>query len=206
MMNARRLFVAVMGSLMGLAGIEHGVGEFLQGRVAPAGLMIQSWPDAPFFQSLGGEPAMTILPNLRLTGVLAVCFSMLFAAWAIFFAQRRRGGLVLMLLAVPMLLFGSGIFPPVLGALIGAAAAAPRVVAGSRPVSGIRCLVGRGWGWILVLCCAAWLALFPGVAALDYFFGVEEVEITLAVMVAAMILLFLAHWSSVQHERMIAAG
>ena len=32
-MNARYFFVATMGALMGLAGIEHGVGEILQGNV-----------------------------------------------------------------------------------------------------------------------------------------------------------------------------
>jgi hypothetical protein len=57
-----------------LAGIEHGVGEIVQGNRAPAGTMIESWPDSAPFEIVGGEPAMTIVPNLLLTGILAsVC-------------------------------------------------------------------------------------------------------------------------------------
>jgi hypothetical protein len=36
--HATRVVVAVLGALVGLAGIEHGVGEVLQGPVRPAGL------------------------------------------------------------------------------------------------------------------------------------------------------------------------
>ncbi len=201
-MNAKYFFVATMGALMGLAGIEHGVGEILQGNVPPDGMMIRSWPDAAFFQSLNGEPAMTILPNLLITGILAVLFSALFTGWAIFFARRKHGGLVLMLLAVLMLLFGGGIFPPILGALVGAAATRIQRTAAAKPVTGLARLLGQAWGWVFAACCLAWLALFPGVAMLDYFLGVDDVRITLTMMAAAFGLLFLAYWSSIQHDRM----
>ncbi len=200
MINARRLFIAVMGSVMGAAGVEHGVGELLQGGTVPQEVMIQSWPESPFFQSLGGEPALTILPDLRLTGALAVVFSLLFAGWAIFAAARKHGGAVLILLAVPMLLFGGGIFPPVLGACIGAAAT-------QRPprpwqITGLRRWFGKAWRWIFMMCCVAWLALFPGVAVLDYFFGVNDTKITLTAMAAAFGSLILAYWSGIQHDRL----
>lgn len=201
MKSARQIFVAVMGGLMGLAGLEHGIGEILQGNVKPDGIMILSWPDSAFFQSLGGEPAMTILPNVLVTGILAVFFSVLFAGWSVFFAQRKHGGLVLMLLAVPMLLFGSGIFPPILGALIGAGVLASTKEYGMQ-VTGLRRLIGQGWRWIFAACCLAWLALFPGVAVLSYFFGVDRVDVTLAVMISAFVLLFLAYWSGIQHDRL----
>ena len=98
MKNARHLFVAVMGAWMGAAGIEHGVGEFLQGNVVTQGIMIRSWPESPFFKSLSGEPALTLIPNMQVTGVLAISFSLLFAGWAIFFSMRKSGGVVMMLL------------------------------------------------------------------------------------------------------------
>jgi hypothetical protein len=201
MINARRTFTAVMGTWMGLAGIEHGIGEIMQGNVTPKGIMILSWPDSAFFESLSGEPAMTIVPDLLATGILAVLFSLLFAIWSIFFIQRKHGGLVLMLLAVPMLLFGAGIFPPFLGALIGAAAAVP-VKAESSAVNGLGRWMGRGWPWIFAACCLAWIALLPGVAVLDYFFGVERVDLTVAIIAAAFLLLFLSYWSSIQHDRL----
>lgn len=206
MNSRRRLFVAVMGAWMGLAGIEHGVGEVLQGNVPVEGIMILSWPDSAFFRSLSGEPAMTILPNMLLTGIVAILVSLVFAVWAIFFVQRRHGGLILMLLAVPMLLFGGGIFPPVLGGLVGAAAGGLDRTVPAHPVSdaGARLsrLIGRGWPWIFAACCMAWLALLPGVAVLDYFFGVDNEAVTLTIMSAAFALLFLAYWSSRQSDRL----
>ncbi len=202
MKNARHLFVAVMGAWMGAAGIEHGVGELMQGNVAATGIMIRSWPESPFFQSLSGEPAMTLIPNLQVTGVLAISFSLLFAGWAIFFSARKSGGVVMMLLAIPMLLFGGGIFPPILGALIGAAAAVCQGKPGSQLTTGLRWWLGKAWRWIFVACCIAWLALFPGVAALGYFFRVNDARVTLAVMLTAFTLLFLTFWSSIQHDRL----
>lgn len=203
MKSARYQFVAVMGAWMGAAGIEHGVGEFLQGNVAPDGILIRSWPDAAFFQSLNGEPAMTILPDLQITGLLAIAFSLLFAVWAIFFAQRKHGGLIMMLLTIPMLLFGGGIFPPILGLLIGAAASGSRSPARQAPVTGLRRFLGQAWRRILAACCVVWLMLFPGTAALSYFFAIDSVAVTLTVMVTAFLFLFLAYWSCVQFDRLM---
>jgi len=78
--RATRIVVATLGVLVGLAGIEHGVGEILQGSVRPQGLAIQSWAHSQAFQILGGEPAMTVIPNLLVTGVLAVIVALAVAA------------------------------------------------------------------------------------------------------------------------------
>ena len=48
MRNATRATVSTLGVIMGLGGIEHGIGEILQGNIAPKGLAILSWPDSPF--------------------------------------------------------------------------------------------------------------------------------------------------------------
>ncbi len=202
MKNARHLFVAVMGAWMGAAGIEHGVGELMQGNVAATGIMIRSWPESPFFQSLNGEPAMTLIPNLQVTGILAITFSLLFAGWAIFFSARKSGGVVMILLAIPMLLFGGGIFPPILGALIGAAVAVCQDKPDSQLTTRLRWRLGKAWRWIFVACCIAWLALFPGVAVLGYFFRIDDARVTLAIMLTAFTLLFLSFWSSIQHDRL----
>lgn len=201
-MKATRLWVSMMGAWMGLAGIEHGIGEILQGNQAPEGIMIQSWPGSAFFQNLSGEPALTILPNLLYTGLLAVFFSLLFVAWSIFGAHRQRGGWVLMLLAIPMLLFGGGIFPPLLGFLIGAAATRiPAAVRLGRPATGFSRLMATKWPCIFAACCAAWLALLPGVALLSYFFGIDHTDAILTIIAAAFGLLFLSYRSSIEHDR-----
>jgi hypothetical protein len=72
------VMVSTFGALVGLIGIEHGLGEVLQGNSVPAGIVILSWPGSTFFAILGGEPALTVVPNLLLTGVLAILFSLLY--------------------------------------------------------------------------------------------------------------------------------
>jgi hypothetical protein len=202
-MSARRLFVGVMGTWMGMAGIEHGIGEILQGSVVPQGVLILSWPDSPFFRSLNGEPAMTLVPDMRLTGILAVTFSLLYVLTAIFFAGRRHGGVMMMLLAVPMLLFGGGLFPPVMGGLIGLAATRLQIRAPVQPAGALRQFFGRSWYGFFAALIAAWLMLLPGVAVLDYFYGIESSGLTLGIMAAAFILLYLSYWSAVQHDNLI---
>ena len=44
MRNATRITVSTFGVLMGLAGLEHGIGEILQGNTAPQEIMFPSWP------------------------------------------------------------------------------------------------------------------------------------------------------------------
>jgi hypothetical protein len=189
-----------MGGWMGLAGIEHGIGEILQGSVIPQGVMILSWPDSLFFRVYNGEPAMTILPDMRLTGILAVIFSLLYIGTAVFLAGRRHGGLIMILLTIPMLLFGAGLFPPVLGVLIGLAATRLHARQGVQTGGALRQFLGRNWHWFFSLLIAAWLMLLPGMGALDYFFGIDNPGLLLLIMAAAFMLLYLSYWSAAQHE------
>ena len=71
-MNATRVTVSTFGTLTGLAGIEHGIGEVLQGNSTPKAFVILSWPGSEAFRILAGEPAMTIVPNLLATGIVAI--------------------------------------------------------------------------------------------------------------------------------------
>lgn len=122
MRNAARVTVSTFGTLAGLAGIERGVGEILQGNVAPKGLMILSWPESEAFDTLAGEPAMTIVPNLLATGIVAALASSAFLLWSTLFVERRHGGLALMVVSVVMLLVGAGFGPPLLDMLVGVVA------------------------------------------------------------------------------------
>ena len=100
-----------------------------------------------------------------------------------------------------MLLFGGGIFPPILGALIGAGAIICQRKHNPQLTTGIRWWFGKTWHWFFTACCIAWLAIFPGVAILAYFFGVDNAKVTLAIILTAFTLLFLTFWSSIQHDR-----
>jgi hypothetical protein len=175
-MKSTRTMVATFGAFTGLMGIEHGVGEILQGSVPTPGLFIESWPGAEFFRILAGEPAFTLLPNLLAAGILACFFSALYLAWAVLYAERRPSGLILALLSVLMFLSGGGIFPPVLGLLIAAAASRlnQRIGMGYFRPTPIRRFLGGLWPWFYGACLLAWLAMFPGVPLLSYFFGIEN--------------------------------
>ena len=177
MRNATQVTVSTFGALAGLMAIEHGIGETFQGNAAPDGMMILSWPDSELFRILGGEPAMTIIPNLLVTGILAILFSLVFLVWAITFVQRKNGGLVLILLSIVMLLVGGGFGPPVLGIIVGVAATsinAPLTWWRTHLPAGLRRFLGKLWPWSFAACVIAWLCLFPGSILLDYFFGVNN--------------------------------
>lgn len=201
--HATRITVSTFGALMGAAGIEHGIGEILQGNVRPGGLMILSWPEAAFFRVVSGEPAMTVIPNMLVTGTLALLLSAAYAVCAIGFPHRKGGPLAMMLLALGMLLFGGGLFPPVLALLLGLAARrirAPKSWWARERRTGLRRLFGRAWGWIFALCALAWLALFPGLNLLDYALGVESPGLTVTIIVAALGTLALAVVSAYAHD------
>ncbi len=194
MRNATRISVSTFGAIMALAGIEHGIGEILQGNIAPSGIMILSWPESEFFRSLGGEPAMTVVPNLLITGILAVLVSLALLVWAILSAHKKNGGLVMILLSIAMLLVGGGIFPPILGIIIGAVAT--RI---HSPLTGWRAHLSVGtqrffqrlWPWSYTTCIIAWLALIPGAGLFGRFFGANEEVFILATIFFALAALLL---------------
>lgn len=195
MKNATRVVVSTFGAIFGVAGIEHGIGEVLQGNAAPDGIMILSWPGSTFFRGMGGEPAMTIVPNLLVTGILAILFSLSFLVWATVFVQRKNGGLVLILLSVAMLLLGGGLFPPVLGIIIGAVGTRigePLTWWRAHLPVGLRAILASIWPWSLVAGLLAWLSLFPGTNILDYYFGVSDPNVVLISISCAFGLLPLA--------------
>jgi hypothetical protein len=195
MRKATRITISTFGALVGLVGVEHGLGEALQGNVAPTGVMILSWPDSAFFHILSGEPALTILPNLLVTGVLAIAFSLLYAAWAIWFVGRKNGGRVLMALSLVMFLAGGGIFPPVLGFIIGAAATrihAPLDRRNSRIPPSLRDALAKSWPWLLGAGVVSWLGMLPGVPVLSYFWGVENEGLIFGLLLCMFGFLFLS--------------
>jgi hypothetical protein len=194
MNRATRTAVAAFGTLAGLVGVEHGIGALLQGNQAPGAIVIKSWPATPAFDILDGEPAMTLVPNFLVSGLLAILFSLLFLVWALFFAQRRHGGLVLILLSVVMLLVGAGFGPPLLGLIIGAVATrinAPLTWWRRHLPAGLRRLLARLWPWSFGACLLAWLSMFPGTVLLSHFFGVNDPNLVYAIALCMFGLLFL---------------
>ncbi len=156
MRKATRISATILGLTAGGAGIEHGIFEVMQGNARPEGLMIASIgpPCVPEMSWNACEPAMTIIPNFLVTGILAIICGILVVVWSAFYIHKVRGGLVLILLCIPLLLFGGGIFPPVIGVVAGALATRihkPLNPEGSRLSGGLLQVLAKLWPWSLAL-------------------------------------------------------
>jgi hypothetical protein len=121
MRKSTRLSAILLCLLAGLAAIEHGIFEILQGSKQTPGLFIVSMgpPCDPDVVWNACEPAFTILPNFLLTGILAVLFGVLTLLWAAFLIEHKLSGYVLIGLSIGSLLFGGGLFPPLIGIIGG---------------------------------------------------------------------------------------
>src|SRR5512144_3044316 len=109
-----KLFLT-LGILAGIMGMEHGIGEVLEGNRPTEGIFILSWPHSAFFEIMAGEPAMTLIPNYLLTGLLTILFSCLFLTVLARLSLNRKAVPVLFALLILMLLGGGGFGPPILG-------------------------------------------------------------------------------------------
>jgi hypothetical protein len=168
MRRATRTVAMTLGVVAGIAGLEHGYFEILQGGARPAGRLILSMgpPCAPEAAWNGCEPAMTILPSFLVTGILAALLSLAIIVWSAAFVQRRHGGWVLILLSAALLPFGGGLFPPLIGLVAGAAGTRinqPLTRGPGRFTRGAASL----WPWPLVIL-LAWLL---GQFAVGYYFN-----------------------------------
>ena len=157
-----------LGISAGIAGLEHGYYEILQGSTRPPGVMITSMgpPCDPEVVWNACEPAMTILPNFLLTGILALLLGLAILTWSLGFLPRKHGGLVLILLSVALLLFGGGLFPPLIAILAGAAGTKINKPLAGKPGTITR-WAAKLWPLPLVLLMVWLLGQFP----VGYFFN-----------------------------------
>ena len=109
--SAIRVVASTLGVLVGLAGIEHGFLELLQGNVTPSGIWIDAiGPEQRFWEN-ATETAITIVPNFFITGILAMIIGLLVTIWAAAFVDRKYGARILFLLSIILWLVGGGFAP-----------------------------------------------------------------------------------------------
>jgi hypothetical protein len=109
--GAVRTTAAAFGVYAGILGMEHGYFETLQGNVAPRGLKVLAVSPSELPFPFGHEPAMTVIPNLLVTGILAILAGFAIILWSSAFLQTRHGAAILLLLSVLLLLVGGGFGP-----------------------------------------------------------------------------------------------
>jgi hypothetical protein len=103
-----RLVVSAFGVLCGLTGVLAGLFEVRQGDVAPSGFVISTvgsnYATADDFTYF----AVTVVPNMFMTGMLAVIVSCLVIYWSVRFVHKKNGALILLGLSVAQMLVGGG--------------------------------------------------------------------------------------------------
>jgi hypothetical protein len=152
--RATKIYTSTLGILVGLAGIEHGILEILQGNVRPEGLMIDAiGPDQRLWE-FSSETALTIVPNLLISGILSIIFGGLIVIWASAYIDRKYGAVVILFLSIVLFLVGGGFAPILLSVL--AFIAALRIhkpLKFWREVSpaALRKLFAYLWPWTLII-------------------------------------------------------
>ncbi|MBN1122668.1 MAG: hypothetical protein JXJ17_16440 [Anaerolineae bacterium] len=122
MNRAIRTVSTVLGLYAGLLGMAHGVFEVRQGSL-PTGSILIAAIGAPCQMESAWHacfPAMTLVPNFLLAGILTLIIGVAILVWVAAFLQHERGWLVLILLSIGFMLIGAGFTPPTLGVLAGA--------------------------------------------------------------------------------------
>src|SRR4030043_1470676 len=165
--SATRVIASTLGAIVGLAGVEHGFFEVLQGNAAPSDLVIDAIGPAQKLWPGATEPALTIIPNFFVTGILAMIVGLLVTIWAVAFVQRKYGGAVLLLLSFILFFVGGGSPPIFLGII--ASVVATRI---NKPLTwwrahlpvNVRGFLAKLWPWSTIA--FALIFWFAGVIAI----------------------------------------
>lgn len=179
-------------------GVEHGVGEILQGSQKAPGMIFPSWPDSAFFAVQAGEPSFSLIPDMLVTGILASLFSVAYISTIVFLPDKRNSRALLLVLSVLMFLTGGGIFPPILAILIslmaGRLSIQPSRWKSPGPKSA-RPFFTRIWPWMFGLAVACWVTMFPVIPSLAFFFQITNDIFIYTVLAGMFLFLFLANES-----------
>lgn len=109
--SAIRVVASTLGILVGFAGIEHGIFEVLQGNIKPDSLLINAIGPAQRYWKYSSETALTIIPNMLVSGILAIIFGIAVTIWATYYIDRKNGARVFMFLSIILWLVGGGFAP-----------------------------------------------------------------------------------------------
>jgi len=203
MREATRIIAASFGFVAGLGGLEHGYFEILQGNARPDSIMIASMGAPCVPEEIWNlcEPAMTIIPNFLVTGILTMVLGLVTIVWALAFVHRRHGGAILASLSVGLLLIGGGLFPPGIGIIGGLLGTKINTPMRKRP-SAVWRMLAKMWPWALVAF-LIWLFAQFLVGSLFNQFLMENAALIPLLVLGLMVVSILAGYGHVvqQNER-----
>jgi hypothetical protein len=193
-MSAARLVASVFGVLSGFGGLIHGIGEVLQGNVAATGLFILSWTQGPIATYMGGDPGLTLVPNLLITGFLTIIVCLIIIIWAAVFVTRRNGGLILIILSFILLLVGGGVAPPLICILAGMSGLGinSSLIWWRKHLSvNLQCFFTKLWPWLFGIAVINGVFLVFGSLVLVYFFNFNNPNLFTYSFLFSLLLLLL---------------
>lgn len=197
---ATRVVASILGILAGLFGLSHGYYETLQGNVAPSGIFIHAMGSSCQANKVWHLcfPAVTIIPNFFVTGVLVIIVSLIVILWAAAFVPRKYGGLILILLSIIQFLVGGGISTVCFGIVAGGAGTmiqAPFIWWRTHFVH-LRRLLAMLWPWSLLFF-VFWLV---GILLFDYFFSEFVLSLVLFSFSFTLVLILLTVLTGFAHD------
>ena len=152
--RATRIYASTLGILVGLAGVEHGILEILQGNVKPNGIMVDAIGPEQKLWELATETVLTIIPNMLISGILSIILGGLVTIWAYAYVDRKYGAVVLLFLSIALFLVGGG-FAPIFITILAFIAATrinrPLKFWRSRVPATLGNLIAMLWPWTLIV-------------------------------------------------------
>jgi len=189
MNNKTKTLALTLGILAGIMGIEHGIGEVLEGNRPTESIFILSWPDSAFFKIMSGEPAMPFIPNYLLTGLITILLSLIFLVILIKTSLDRKSIGVLFVLLIMLLSAGGGFGPPILGAiaLLVALKQDSQLRSWSKLPVKLHRILSALWPWSFGFCLLGWMMLFPGAALISFYTAIQNTLLMLIPIIIAFI-------------------
>jgi hypothetical protein len=109
MNRATKLNVGILGTIFGISGMNHGFFEILQGNTPTPNRFIFAIGEAQKMWVHGNEPALTLLPNFLISGIVAMAIGLAIVVWSLGFVQQKYGSFILFTLFILLLLLGGGV-------------------------------------------------------------------------------------------------
>lgn len=115
-MRKAKISLSTFGVILGIAGIEHGIGEILQGSKKVGVHFFESWPDNELYEVLAGEPAFSVITEITFinVGIIAIIVSIMMTICSIFFIDKSYGSILFLILNILMFGFGAGFAGPII--------------------------------------------------------------------------------------------
>lgn len=199
-MKKTKLSVATFGSILGIVGIEHGIGEILQGTSIPGSVFIEFWPDDTLYDILANEPAFTVLSGIPIyiTGIIAILVSTLIIILSMFFLEKKYSKFIFPVLIILLFLFGGGMAGPILmGILLSWATfrinSEVNLIKKKKPVWE---LLQSLWKIVYPVSIISWFSLWPGLVLLGAVGIIPDASIVYVLSLISLITFILTIFSA----------